>query len=530
MNKQERQGGDRPVAIWKTVLACCLLFITSFLFVGVLWALLTWDSISTDELLWHLRGSLSGANTDMIRSFVLITVPGALIVVGIPLVLYLRAKEDRRRRRIMYRVIQILAGAMLVLAFLFAWIGFGIGEYIRYQFTNSTYIADHYVDPASVEITFPEKKRNLIVIYMESMEVTFTDREEGGAFARNVIPELTELAKAHEDFSGNSGKLNGGISLPGAVWTMGALFGTGSGLPLKTPLGQNGMGENEDFFPGVVTMGDILKKEGYRNRLLMGSDSSFGGCRKYYQEHGDFEIHDYVYAVQKGLIPEDYFVFWGYEDAKLFGFARDELKELAAGDQPFQLVIQTIDTHFEDGWLCPDCSDDFPDDQYATVMNCSSRRVRQFVDWIQQQDFYENTTIVITGDHPTMDKNFCEGVPEDYQRKTYTCVINGAAAPKDPEKTRVFSTFDLFPTMLAAMGVRIEGDRLGLGTNLYADLPTITEQDSLEKVEEQISSKSELMESMFWAEYRHPPKKTKDTDGAKTPATTEKKEQTEESK
>ena len=43
---------------------------------------------------------------------------------------------------------------------------------------------------------------------------------------------------------------------------------------------QNGMGENEDFFPGVVTMGDILKKEGYRNRLLMGSDSSFGGCRK----------------------------------------------------------------------------------------------------------------------------------------------------------------------------------------------------------------------------------------------------------
>ena len=94
----------------------------------------------------------------------------------------------------------------------------------------------------------------------------------------------------------------------------------------------------------------------------------------------------------------------------------------------------------------------------------------------------------------------------------------------------MFSTFDLFPTMLAAMGVRIEGDRLGLGTNLYADLPTITEQDALEKVEEQISSKSELMESMFWAEYRHPPKKTEDTDGAKTPATTEKKEQTEESK
>jgi phosphoglycerol transferase len=129
-----------------------------------------------------------------------------------------------------------------------------------------------------------------------------------------------------------------------------------------------------------------------------------------------------------------------------------------------------------------------------------------------------------------MDKNFCEGVPEDYLRKTYTCVINGAAAPKDPGKTRVFSTFDLFPTMLAAIGVNIEGDRLGLGTNLYGDLPTITEQDALEKVEEEISSKSELMESMFWAEYQHPPKKTKDKGGAKAPVTTERKEQTEESK
>ena len=42
------------------------------------------------------------------------------------------------------------------------------------------------------------------------------------------------------------------------------------------------------------------------------------------------------------------------------------------------------------------------------------RQVKEFVDWIQQQDFYENTTIVIAGDHPTMDKDFCEDVDDDY--------------------------------------------------------------------------------------------------------------------
>ena len=35
---------------------------------------------------------------------------------------------------------------------------------------------------------------------------------------------------------------------------------------------------------------------------------------------------------------------------------------------------------------------------------------------------------------------------------------------------------DLFPTTLASMGVEIEGDRLGLGTNLFSDKDTLVEE------------------------------------------------------
>ena len=35
---------------------------------------------------------------------------------------------------------------------------------------------------------------------------------------------------------------------------------------------------------------------------------------------------------------------------------------------------------------------------------------------------------------------------------------------------------DLFPTTLSAMGVTIKGDRLGLGTDLYSDTPTLLEE------------------------------------------------------
>ena len=54
------------------------------------------------------------------------------------------------------------------------------------------------------------------------METTYSDVDDGGAFDENVIPELTEIAQTNEDFSGADPKLNGGYSLAGTTWTMGA--------------------------------------------------------------------------------------------------------------------------------------------------------------------------------------------------------------------------------------------------------------------------------------------------------------------
>lgn len=34
--------------------------------------------------------------------------------------------------------------------------------------------------------------------------MTYADKENGGAFKQNVIPELTQLAQENEDFSGKA--------------------------------------------------------------------------------------------------------------------------------------------------------------------------------------------------------------------------------------------------------------------------------------------------------------------------------------
>lgn len=64
----------------------------------------------------------------------------------------------------------------------------------------------------------------------------------------------------------------------------------------------------------------------------------------------------------------------------------------------------------------------------------------------------------------------------------------------DPANRRDFTTFDMFPTTLASIGVKIQGNRLGLGTNLFSDEPTLLETYGMEEMKVGVSSKSELMD------------------------------------
>lgn len=61
----------------------------------------------------------------------------------------------------------------------------------------------------------------------------------------------------------------------------------------------------------------------------------------------------------------------------------------------------------------------------------------------------------------------------------------------------MFGTFDMFPTTLAAMGVTIEGDRLGLGTNLFSDKKTLTEIHSFAFLNKELQKKSTFYNEEF---------------------------------
>lgn len=447
------------------LLGAALLFLSALALLATRWVLTTWQHLSMDELVYHLTTSLSGADRGMILDFAVQCLLPALAVALLGGIVF-------KRRAALCGLIALICALLGS----FGWLNARLQmmDYLRAQGENSDFIAQHYADPDKTVLAFPENKRNLIYIFLESMETTYADAGSGGAMATNLIPNLTALAQAHEDFSGDSALLNGAHSLYGSTWTMGAMFAHTAGLPLKVSVEGNSMGEQAHFFPELVTLGDVLQEAGYSQTLLIGSDVQFGGRDLYYRNHGDFDLRDHTFAQENGWIDDKYFVFWGYEDEKLFSFAREEVMRLSAQDAPFHLSILTVDTHFEDGYICARCGQT-EGEPYANVILCSDCQVAEFVAWLQAQPCYADTAVVLVGDHLTMDSDFCRDVAADYDRRVYTAFLNAACNAADPALRRQYSTFDLFPTTLAALGVEIAGNRLGLGVNLFSHEKTLLE-------------------------------------------------------
>jgi phosphoglycerol transferase len=92
---------------------------------------------------------------------------------------------------------------------------------------------------------------------------------------------------------------------------------------------------------------------------------------------------------------------------------------------------------------------------------------------------------------------FDRNVDDDYQRMMYNCFINTAATATHVHN-RKWAAVDLFPTTLAAIGCTIEGNRLGLGTNLYSNLATLAERMGFEKFNNELEKSSDYYETNFF--------------------------------
>ena len=433
-----------------------LLLLANILFMLALWLEQNYDQISFDQFLFQLKSTSTGVNSDLLQSAIVHVGLLSLGLTALEVWIYCLFTNEQTGRSLLLvdssagahlafvsrtrKYVLAFACALLTISLLVCGLQIRLFSFVKADSMHSDFIENHYVEPDGSLLHFPEQNRNLIYIFLESMESTFADPDAGEVITACYIPELEQLASHNLNFSHNAG-LGGALSYPGTTWTAAAMVAQTAGVPVKMSLEADTYGAEDSFLPGAVSIGQILREQGYNQELLLGSNAEFHGREVYFTEHGNYKILDTDALKEADRLPQDYEAWWGFEDEKLF--------ELA----------------------------------------CSSRQVADFVSWIQEQPFYENTTVVISGDHLTMDAGFMEEIDPDYTRSVYNCFIHSAATPSK-EKNRLFGTFDLFPTTLAALGAEIDGDRLGLGTNLFSDRKTLTEQFGYEYLTEELQKQS----------------------------------------
>ena len=367
----------------------------------------------------------------------------------------------------------------------------GVVKYYNdYKSTTDIY-ENYYVDTNKVNVNFNNGKRNLILLYLESTESSLFSKENGGAFEKSIIPELEELSLNNYNFS-NTEKLGGGYTLSKTAFTVASFTASNTGTPVNTQL-FNGYSEKNPFMKNVKTLGDFLKQNGYNLELIQGTNAKFGATDMFYKMHGDAKVFDYRAMIDKGLIDKNYFVWWGVEDKKLLEFAKDEIKDISSKGEPFAVTLFTMDTHFKDGYLDKSCKKEY-DDHMSNVYACNSKMVNSFISWIKEQPFYNNTTIVILGDHQLMQASYYKN-HKDYTRTFYNTFINSQA--KGNNKNRQFSAFDMYPTILASIGATIDGNKLGFGVNLFSGEKTLIETLGREKFDNEILKSSEYYDTII---------------------------------
>ncbi len=470
---------------WPYIIGLILLFIGLLLAFSVKWIYDTYGNITIYSILYLINSPMSGTDSTYIISYI----KQSLLPVLAIMVLIIFLTNNFYRKNIVL-IVKKASKKMKITLFPFMWLrtvalligiitvgvsctwGYyrtGLNIYIQNTLTVSNFYEEYYVDPATAKLEFPEKKRNLIYLSVESLEKTLESKENDGNKEPNHLPYCTQLQNKYIAVENEKG--GQGYIVEGGGWTMGAMVSQMAGIPLLFVTNSMEFNEDAQFLSGAYSIGEILKEQGYYNEYITGADKAFAGAGLFLTQHGDYEILDINAAIEQGYLPEGYHKNWGYEDAKMFEILKQEITEKYNDGILFNIMASTLDTHSDEAYICELCDPQI-EEYHEKTYRCIDKQIGEFVEWFEQQPFFEDTTLVITGDHMSMSPTYFTDC-DNYDRTIYSVFIN--AQVENKEYTKTYTTLDMYPSTLAAMGVRIEGDRLGVGTNIFSNTPTYIE-------------------------------------------------------
>ena len=188
---------------------------------------------------------------------------------------------------------------------------YSVLEFYNKEKNSSNFYEIHYKSP---KITHTENKKNLIFIYIESMENLFSKE--------NIFGK--DLFKSIDNINYNKYSFNEFYQKLGTSWTIAGIVASHCGVPLSNFMytkSNKFTYEVREFMPNITCLGDILRENGYKNVFIKTQDARFAGAEKFLKTHGYDEIKDKSYFEETKKINSQ-------SDYELFKYLKKEVIEL----------------------------------------------------------------------------------------------------------------------------------------------------------------------------------------------------------
>lgn len=292
----------------------------------------------------------------------------------------------------------------------------------------------------SIKNDRPLKTPNIVIIVVESLSADFM---ESFGSTDNLTPYLDSLSKQSAFFNN--------------------LYATGT----RTVRGLEALSLSIPPTPGqsivrrqdnkdMLTLGSILKKQGYSNTFIYGGYGYFDNMNDFFAGNG-YEIID-----RTDIPKEDLFFSnaWGVADEIIFKQALKEMdKRTKQNEKVFQLILTTSNHR---PFTYPDNRIDLPQGTRKSAVKYTDWAIGNFIEQAKSKDWFNNTIFIIIGDHQANSSGSVELPVSKYK---VPFMIYGTNFVEPSTNSRLMSQIDVIPTLLGILGYSYESKFLGYDIN-----------------------------------------------------------------
>ena len=329
------------------------------------------------------------------------------------------------------------------------------------------------------------KPKNLILIYLESMERTYLDVPK----VQDAIQGMVALADQGIDATNV-------VQVHGSHNSVAGLVSTQCGAPLLASSRGNTLRQlvplKSGFMETVDCLGDVLSEHGYTLSYLVGADINSYSLRTFLETHQYdrlFDVFSYTPEQMQGHLN-----VWGFDDKFLFDRAIEELDYLAGKDAPFVLSLSTMSTHGPDGFPDADCA--YETDlgyELPRAMYCTLEHLDRLLKHADEMGLMENTVVAVMSDHLAPPSSF-DAELKSRTRRNYVVFPNAMPAQKID---KLATPLDVYPTIMEMLGFELEQHRANFGVSLLSDTPSLINRFGEELADQVFKGNSDISEPLW---------------------------------